>query len=107
MPLNKLQELAKQENLSNKYLVELFYDDDFEGFWQETARFSSATDVLNFLECDLFEGLDTNLIGGLRVLDIENDGAAYQVNYKAPINTLHFNLRLAMLATQNLERKVA
>ena len=33
MPPNRLQELAKQQNLSNKYLVDLFYDDDFEGFW--------------------------------------------------------------------------
>jgi len=92
MSLNRLQELAKRENLNNKYLVELFYDDDFEGFWQETARFSSVTDALNFLECDLFERLDTNLIGGLIVLDIENDEAIYQVDYKAPINTLHFKV---------------
>ena len=49
MSLNRLQELAKRENLNNKYLLELFYDDDFEGFWQETAKFSSATDALNFL----------------------------------------------------------
>ena len=59
MPLNRLQELAKQENLSNKYLVELFYDGvDFEGFWQETARCTNATDVLNFLGSDLFEGVE-------------------------------------------------
>lgn len=29
MPPNRLQKLTKQENLSNKYLAELFYDDDF------------------------------------------------------------------------------
>lgn len=85
MSLNRLQELAKRENLNNKYLVELFYgDDNFEDFWQETARFSSDTDALSFLECDLFEGLDANLIGGLRELDIENDEPIYQVGYKAP-----------------------
>jgi hypothetical protein len=83
MLLNRLQELAKQENLTNKYLVELFYDDiDFEGYWQETARFSSATDTLNFLECDLFNGLDTNLVSGLRVLDVESDEVVHDVNYR-------------------------
>ena len=83
MQLNRLNELAKQENLTNKYLVELFYDDEgFEGYWQETARCASATDVLNFLDCDLFEGLNTDLISGLRVLDIETDEVVYQVDYR-------------------------
>ena len=86
MLLDRLQELAKQENLTNKYLVELFYDDeDFEGYWQETARLSNATDVLNFLDCDLFEGLNTDLISGLRILDIETDEVVYQVDYREPI----------------------
>ena len=89
MPLNRLQELVKQENLSNKYLVELFYDDDFEGFWQETAKCTNTTDALNFRDCDLFEGLNTDLISGLRALDIETDEVVYQADYKAPINTLH------------------
>jgi hypothetical protein len=85
MSLDRLNELAKQENLLNKYLVELFYDDeDFEGYWQETARLSNATDVLNFLDCDLFEGLNTDLIAGLRVLDIETDEVVYQVDYREP-----------------------
>ena len=86
MLLDRLQELAKQENLTNKYQVELFYDDeDFEGYWQETARSASATDVVNFLDCDLFEGLNTDLISGLRVLDIETDEVIYQVDYREPI----------------------
>ena len=86
MQLNRLNELAKRENLTNKYLVELFYDDEeFEGYWQETARCASATDVINFLDCDLFDGLDTNLISGLRVLDIETDEVVYQVDYREPI----------------------
>ena len=86
MLLDRLQELAKQENLTNKYQVELFYDDeDFEGYWQETARCASATDVVNFLDCDLFEGLNTDLISGLRVLDIETDEVIYQVDYREPI----------------------
>lgn len=85
MQLDRLNELAKQENLLNKYLVELFYDDeDFEGYWQETARLSNATDVLNFLDCDLFEGLNTDLISGLRVLDIGTDEVVYQVDYREP-----------------------
>ena len=83
MQLNKLNELARQENLSNKYLVELFYDDeDFEGFWQETARCTNATDALNFLDSDLFEALDTNLISGLRVSEIGTDEVVYEVDYR-------------------------
>ena len=78
--------------MNNKYLVELFYGDDFEGFWQETARFSSATDTLNFLECNLFEWLGANLICGLRVLDIENNEAVYQLDYEATTNTFHFKV---------------
>jgi hypothetical protein len=86
MLLDRLNELAKQERLINRYLVELFYDDeDFEGYWQETARLSNATDVLNFLDCDLLNGLDTNLVSGLRVLDMETDEVVYQVNYREPI----------------------
>jgi hypothetical protein len=83
MLLDKLNEFAKKENLTNKYLVELFYDDeDFEGYWQETARFSSATDALNFLDCDLLNGLNPDLIGGLRILDIETDEVVYEINYR-------------------------
>lgn len=86
MLLDRLNELAKQENLTNKYLVEVFYDDeDFEDYWQELAWFANATDVLNFLECDLFEGINVDFIAALRVLDIEADEVIYQVDYREPI----------------------
>ena len=83
MSLDKLNELAKRENLLNKYLVELFYDDeDFEGYWQELGSFTNATDVLNFLECDLFEGINVDFIAALRVMDIDSDEVVYQVDYR-------------------------
>ena len=86
MSLDRLNELAKRENLLNKYLVEVFYtDEDFEDYWQDIAAFSSATDVLNFLECDLFEGINVDFIAALRVMDIETDEAIYQVDYRKPI----------------------
>jgi len=86
MSLDKLNELAKRENLLNKYLVELFYDDeDFEGYWQELGSFTNATDVLNFLECDLFEGINVDFIAALRVMDIDTDEVVYQVDYREPM----------------------
>ena len=86
MSLDKLNELAKRENLLNKYLVELFYDDeDFEGYWQELGSFTNATDVLNFLECDLFEGINVDFIAALRVMDIDTDEVVYQVDYREAV----------------------
>ena len=67
MLLERLRELASQEKLVNKYLVELFYDD-----------------------ID-FEELDTNLISGLRVLNAEMDEVVYKIDYKASTKTLHYS----------------
>ena len=86
MSLDKLNELAKRENLLNKYLVEVFYDDeDFEDYWQELGSFTNATDVLNFLECDLFEGINVDFIAALRVMDIDTDEVVYQVDYREAV----------------------
>jgi len=86
MSLDKLNELAKRENLLNKYLVEVFYtDEDFEDYWQELGSFTNATDVLNFLECDLFEGINVDFIAALRVMDIDTDEVVYQVDYREAV----------------------
>ena len=76
--LDRLNELAKRESLTNKYLVELFYGDDFEdedGYWQETARCTSATDALNFLNCDLMEGIEASKT---RITNVETDEVVYE-----------------------------
>ena len=60
----------------------LFRSEDFEDYWQELGSFTNATDVLNFLECDLFEGINVDFIAALRVMDIDTDEVVYQVDYR-------------------------